>query len=340
MLAALQVVALLLAQAAPVEAPAVPSGPAAVSIPLPGGPPVSMDYLAYDAVRDRVWAPGGNTGKVFVVDARTLGVTAVEGFASETVAGRDGQPRVIGPSAASVGDGVVYVGNRAGKQLCAVDAATLVRGPCLALPAVPDGVAWVATTREVWVTTPRDGSITVVRTGPGGALSVAGRIPLPHPEGYAVDARRGLFYVNEEEEDRTLAIDVRTRSIVATWTPGCGADGPRGLALDAERRQLAVACTTGVVILDAGGDGRVLGRLEVGAGIDNIDTWPGRHQVLAAAGRAATLTAVAVDGQGKPSLAWATRGAAGGRVVVVDARGGAWIADSRGGRLVLVPARP
>ena len=59
---------------------ALAAAPTATSIALPGGPPVSMDYLAYDAKNDRVWVPAGNTGTVDVIDAKTGTVTAVKGF--------------------------------------------------------------------------------------------------------------------------------------------------------------------------------------------------------------------------------------------------------------------
>ncbi|HTA21752.1 MAG TPA: hypothetical protein VK989_20805, partial [Polyangia bacterium] len=52
----------------------------AAAVALPGGPPVGMDYLAYDAATDRVWVPAGNTGSVDVVDAATGKVTTLRGF--------------------------------------------------------------------------------------------------------------------------------------------------------------------------------------------------------------------------------------------------------------------
>lgn len=39
---------------------ALATAPTSTPIALPGGPPVFMDYLAYDAERDRVWVPAGN----------------------------------------------------------------------------------------------------------------------------------------------------------------------------------------------------------------------------------------------------------------------------------------
>ena len=314
---------------------ALAAAPTSVSIALPGGPPVSMDYLAYDAKTDRVWVPAGNTGKVDVINAKTGTVTALAGFGTATVKGRDGQDREVGPSAAGVGDGFVYIGNRAGAQVCAVDARSLEKKGCVGLSSPPDGIAWVATTREVWVTTPRDGSITILDAKDGAAPKLAGRIAITHPEGYAVDPGRGLFYTNQEEEDRTLAINVRRRAVLATWSPGCGKDGPRGLALDTRRRHLFVACPTSIKVLDAGRDGAVLGELQIGAGADNIDYLEAQHRLYAAAGRAGTITVAEASEAGALTKLWSAPAAEGGRVVVVDARGAAYVADSKGGRIVV-----
>ncbi len=309
--------------------------PTATSIALPGGPPVSMDYLAYDAKNDRVWVPAGNTGKVDVIDAKTGKVTALAGFGTAKVKGRDGQEREVGPSAASVGDGFAYVGSRADAQVCAVDVRSLEKKGCVGLPSPPDGVAWVATTREVWVTTPRDGSVTILDVKDGAAPKLAGRIAVAHPEGLAVDAARGIFYTNQEEENRTVAIDVRRRAVISTWSPGCGKDGPRGLSLDRQRRHLFVACTTSIKVLDAGKDGAVLGELEIGPGLDNIDYMEARHRVYAAAGKAGTLTVAEASEVGALTKVWTTPAAEGGRTVVVDVRGAAYVADSKGGRILV-----
>jgi DNA-binding beta-propeller fold protein YncE len=309
--------------------------PASTFIALVGEPPISMDYLAYDLKGDRLWVPAGNAGKVEVIEARTGSVTVVEGFATAKAKGRDGRERVVGPSAVSIGDGFAYVGNRANAQVCAVDAHSLEKKGCVGLSSPPDGVAWVATTREVWVTTPRDGSITILDAKNGAAPTVTGRIPVAHPEGYAVDADRGLFYTNQEEEDRTLVIDVRRRAVVATWNPGCGPKGPRGLALDGERRQLFVACPTSIKALDAAENGGVLGTLEIGAGADSIDYLQKEHRVYAAAGGAGTLTVAEASEKGILTKIWGAPAAEGGRAVVVDSRGTAYVADSKGGRLIV-----
>jgi len=296
-----------------------------------------MDYLAYDGSADRVWVPAGNTGRVDVVDARTRQVASVAGFPTAAVRGRDGRERTVGPSSVAVGLGFAYVGNRADSKVCAVDTRSLEKRGCVVLPTPPDGVAWVATTREVWVTTPRDGSIAILDVKDGAAPRISGRIPVAHPEGYAVDPERGLFYTNQEEEDRTVAIDVHRREVASSFKPGCGPGGPRGLALDARRRHLFVACPTSVRVLDVGRDGMLLGELEVGEGADSIDYLEARHLVYAAAGRAGTLTVARATEEGALEKVRVAPVADGARTVVVDSRGVAYVADSRSGRLLVFP---
>src|SRR3954469_14767646 len=130
------------------------------AIALPGGPPVGMDYLAYDAATGRLWVPAGNTGNVDVVDVASGKITTIGGFATKPAV-RAGRPN-MGPSSATIGDGVVWVGNRGDDRVCAFDARTLQKGPCAGLPSMPDGLAWVGATHELWVTTPRDHTLTIV----------------------------------------------------------------------------------------------------------------------------------------------------------------------------------
>jgi DNA-binding beta-propeller fold protein YncE len=306
----------------------------AASIALPGGPPVGMDYLACDAAHGRVWVPAGNTGNVDVVEVATGKVTTVGGFPTAPPR-RPGRPR-MGPSSASAGDGVVWIGNRADGTICAVDSRTLARGACVRLPSMPDGLAYVPTTHELWVTTPRDQTITIVdvlakKPAAPASIKIDG-----DPEGLTVDPARGIFYTNVEDKDRTLAIDVKTRKIVASWPAGCGADGPRGLAIDEARGLLFVACTDGAVARDLRHDGKEVGRLKTAAGVDNIAYSPKRGLLFVASGKDGTLTIARVDPKGALRAIGSFPTAPGARCVVVDGDGTAYVADSAGGRLIVV----
>ena len=295
-----------------------------------------MDYLAYDPAHDRVWVPAGNTGSVVVVDAGTDQVATVEGFRTAEIE-RHGTKRTVGPSSATAGDGVVYVGNRADASVCAVDAASVRMGPCLQLDSMPDGLAYVASRKEVWVTTPRDRSIVVLDAATAGALTWKAKISLEgQPEGFAVDNARGVFYTNLEDTDRTLTIDVSRRQVTRTWLPGCGEDGPKGLALDQRLDFLFVACRDRVMVLDAGHDGKRLSTLAVGDGLDNIDYVEPRHELYAAAARAATLTIARLDPQGGLTPVAIVATVTGARNAVATLAGTAYLTDSAAGKILVV----
>src|SRR5437867_758742 len=119
------------------------------ALALPGAPPdgVMLDYLAADRARHRVWVPAGGTGNIVVIDTNTQEIRRVEKFPTKEVE-RRGTKRMVGPSSAAVGDGVVYVGNRGDSSVCAVDATTLKRDGCVTLSAMPDGLAFVSSRKE------------------------------------------------------------------------------------------------------------------------------------------------------------------------------------------------
>jgi DNA-binding beta-propeller fold protein YncE len=318
-----------------------PPSPAALAfrpIALPGAPAtgVVMDYIAYERGHHRVWVPAGNTGSVDVIDTRTGAVTRIEGFPTTEIE-RNGTKRPVGPSSATVGDGVVYVGNRADNTVCAVSADTLKKSACVTLDVMPDGLAYVPSTREVWVTAPRVNSLIVLDAAKPAAPTVKTKIELPgQPEGFAVDDGRGLFYTNLEDKDRTLTVDVKTKKVTRTWMPECGKDGPRGLAVDAKRNLLIVACTDRVRVLDAGHDGRQLSTLEVGEGIDDVNYVDSRQELFAAAGRAAKMIIARLGPDGALATVASVATAPGARNAVATEDGVAYLTDARGGKILVV----
>lgn len=335
-------VALAPSQALPAATDAKPAIAELVSkaVPLPGATgPVSLDYIVYDHARERVWVPVADTGSVDVFDIARGAFIRVDGF-KKTEREVHGKKRWLGPSAAAVGDGVVYVGNRATGEVCVVAEQTLKLGACSALPTPTDGVAYVAATKEVWVTTPRDQSLTLLDATRPDALKPKLVIKTPgEPEGYAVDEARGLFYTNLEDKDRTLVIDVKTHTIQANWAAGCGDAGIRGIAVDRVRNLVFVACTQGVRVLDGAHDGSLLGKLDVGAGVDNIDYVESNKTLTAAAARVARLTVARVDDRGQLSVIATAATAEGARNAVADSKGNVYLAEP-GGAQLLVFDRP
>ena len=315
------------------------------AIMLPGANgAVALDYFAYDPATGKVWVPASNLGSVVVIDEKTDAVSQVAGFKTGEVE-RRGRKVTLGPTAASIGDGVVYVGNRGDATLCWIDKSSLNRGECVSASSdhsiTPDGVLYVAATKEVWITTrPVSSSnaeaakaLQVFDASDPRHLKWKTKIPLDGlGEGYAVDNGRGLFYTNVEGPGSTIAIDMRTKKVISKWNPGSADVG--GLALDSARGFLFVACGDHVVNLDASHDGKILDSIQTGAGLDNIDYSTEKGILYAAASQAATLTIAEVGDDGKFRLKATVPTVKGARSVVAGKGETAYLIDPAQGRIL------
>jgi DNA-binding beta-propeller fold protein YncE len=297
-----------------------------------------MDYIAYDPNTGNVWVPATNVGSVDVVDTKSGSVREISGFPTNEVEMR-GRKRVQGPSGVSIGDGVVYIGDRADSSVCAIDEKTLARKTCGHIDSTPDGVVYVAPTKEVWVTAPRDKSVRILDSQ---TLSQKEKLTFEgQPEGYAVDAKRGRFYMNYEDKDLTTAIDLKTRKTVAKWQPSCGEDGPHGLSLDQNAGFLFVACSTQAEVLDVGHNGEKLSSINTGDGVDDLNYSPATHMLYVGAAKDARLTVARVDAAGKLSLVAQVPTHEGARNGVVAKDGTVYLAHSQLGKLPgLIVASP
>jgi DNA-binding beta-propeller fold protein YncE len=304
-------------------------------IALPGAVgPVSLDFLFYEPQKSRVWVPAGGTGSVAVFDTAKGDFTRIEGFKT---AEREthGKKRTLGPSSGAIGDGFAYIGNRATQELCSVDLQTLKTVSCVKLEAAPDGVEYVPSTHELWVTAPSMQSLLIFEALPKGLLKRNALVKLDgEPECYALDEPRGLFLTNLEDKGTTLGIDLKTHATKNSWSAGCSADGPRGVAVDSARGLVLVACTDHIQAIDIAHDGALLGKLDTGAGLDNIDYVAPTGLVYAAAGKAARLTVARVGDRGEFTVVTTGETTAGARNAVADANGNVYVADSQGAHLL------
>ena len=326
------------APAAPAAASAAAPEPryATSRLALPGGDAggIAMDYLLYNPRTSTVWVPAGNSGAVDVIDVATARVTRIEGFPTRSIE-RRGVQRVVGPSSATLGAaGTVYVGNRGDSSVCAVDEVALAKQSCGTLDSMPDGIAYVSSTQEVWVTTPRDKSIRILD-----AATLVQKAKLDfdgEPEGFAPAPARGLFYTNLEDKDVTLAIDLASHKTVATWKSGCGEQGPHGLRLDDADGLLLVACSTRVEAMDIAHDGAIRGSVDTGDGVDDFDFLPSSRAVYIGAARAGQLVIASLDPHGALAPVATVPTAEGARNGVVTSDGRVYLAHGKASELVVV----
>ena len=286
----------------------VASGYELKPIPLTDGKsPIILDHLAYDRATNRLWVPASNTGAVDVIDCNSDSVSRVSGFSTRDIE-LEGRKARMGPTAVTIGEGAVYIGNRGESSLCVIDSKTLTRGDCVPIPRSspesdtgPHGLVYVAATREVWVTTGPGKSIQIFDVSDAHHPKLKSKIDLDGPtEGYAIDNERGRFYTNIDEQGLTLAIDLRSHKIISKWP--IGSKELQGLAIDTQRGFLFVACTDHVVSLNIAHGGKLLDSLPTGGGLDDVDFSTEQKLLYAAASVTATLSIIEVSDDGKLHL--------------------------------------
>jgi DNA-binding beta-propeller fold protein YncE len=301
-----------------------------LALPDHGQGNITMDYITYDPKTGYVWVPAINIGSVDVVDTSNGSVREISGFATKELEAK-GRKRVQGPSGVSIGDGLVYIGDRADSSVCAIDEKTLARKTCGHIDSTPDAVVYVAPTKEVWVTAPSDNSVRILDSQ---TLSQKEKLTFEgRPEGYAVDAKRGRFYMNYEDKDLTTAIDLKTHKTVAKWQSSCGEDGPHGLSVDQDAGYLFVACSTRAEVLNAGHNGEKLSSIDTGDGVDDLNYSPATHTLYVGAAKDARLTVARVDATGKLSQVAVVPTHEGARNGVVTKNGTLYLAHSQLGKL-------
>jgi DNA-binding beta-propeller fold protein YncE len=301
-----------------------------IALPDHGQGNITMDYIAYDPRTGYVWVPAINIGSVDVVDTSDGSVREISGFATKELE-VNGRKRTQGPSGVSIGDGVVYIGDRADSSICAIDEKTLARKTCGHIDSTPDGVVYVAPTKEVWVTAPGDNSVRILDSqtlNQKEKLIFEGR-----PEGYAVDPKRSRLYMNYEDKDLTTAIDLKTHKTIAKWQSSCGEDGPHGLSVDQETGYLFVACSTRAEVLDAGHNGEKLSSIDTGDGVDDLHYSSSSHLLYVGAAKDARLMVARVDAGGKLSQVAVVPTHEGARNGVVTKDGTIYLAHSQLGKL-------
>ncbi len=303
---------------------------------LPGvSGPAFVDAIFYDWAGGRIWVPVSSTASVDLFDIAKSTFTRIEGFKTVNRETKE-RNKTLGPSTIALGEGFVYIGNRASSELCPVSLETLKVSKCLKLSTAIEGVAYVATTKEIWVTT-GDRTLVVIDATKPEKIKAKTIVKLEGTSrGFAVDEAHGAFLTNLEDKGVTIVVDLKSRGVKSIWNTGCGEGGPRGIAIDAARNFVFVACANHVQVLDSAHDGALLGKLETGDGVEGIDYLEGQKLIYAAAGKAARLTIGRVDDRGRFTVVATGATADGARNAIADSKGNAYVVDSNGGRLLVL----
>jgi hypothetical protein len=314
---------------------AVAAAQPAAPLSLPDGKGgIGFDDLRFDPALGRLLIPAGRTGNVDLIDPATRAVTPVSGFSK--IARYDAGH---GQSVTSVdaGGGWLFATDRTALSLAVIDPKSLrivARAP---LASAPDYVRFVAATHEVWVTEPGKQRIEVFALGsatPPAPKPIAFIAAPGGPESLAIDGKRGRAYTHKWKKE-TMAIDLKSRALVATWSAGCG--DPRGIWLDEPRALLFVGCEDGTATaLDVEHDGKLLSTVKSGSGVDIIAYDATRAHLYVPGDESATMAIIGVSARGMLSLLGTVPTVKDAHCVTSDDRGNAYVCDPKNGQLLVI----
>ncbi len=192
-----------------------------VAVPGTGG----WDYVTVDEAGRRVYI--SHATQVDVLDADSFALVGMI----------PGTPGVHGIAVASeFGRGYISAGRA--DAVVPFDLKTLKPLPEIKVGKKPDAIIFEPLTKRIYVMNGGSDNITVLNAADG---SVAGTIDLGGGPEFAVSDGKGNLYVNLEEQNETLHIDVNALKVKDRWALAPCAT-PTSLALDNENRRLFVGC--------------------------------------------------------------------------------------------------
>jgi DNA-binding beta-propeller fold protein YncE len=218
-------------------------------VPLPGAG--SWDYISVDDAARRIYISHATQVEVLDADSFSLigtipNTPGVHGIAIATEAGR-------GYVSAGKSDAVVPFELKTLKPL-----------PEIKVGKKPDAIIFESLTKRIYVMNGDSNNITVLNASDG---SLAGTIDLGGGPEFAVSDGKGNLYVNLEENNETLHVDVNAMKVKDRW-PLAPCATPTSLAMDVENRRLFVGCRSHHFAVLNADNGKVVFTAPIGERVD------------------------------------------------------------------------
>jgi DNA-binding beta-propeller fold protein YncE len=214
-----------------------------------------MDYITVDAQSHRLYVP------------RSTHTLVIDADSGKTIADIPGQKHNHGVAIApEAGRGFITDGE--GSVIIFDLKTNVVLGALEARPDA-DGIIYDKASGLVLVSCGDDGTLVTIKPD---VDPKTGSIDTPidlggKPEFLAADGA-GKVYVNLEDKDQVAVVDLKTRKVLAHW-PVAPGGSPVGLSIDMAKHRLYVGCRKPQkMIVMSTDDGKVIGDLPIGAGVD------------------------------------------------------------------------
>jgi YVTN family beta-propeller protein len=263
----------------------------------------SWDYLLADANTHRLYI--AHQTKVDVVDTET-------GKVMGTIPGLTRCHGIVILPDGKTG----FVSDGGANAVVVFDPATLAVKTKIAAGTNPDGMAYDASTNTLWAFNGASKNATVIDAG---TLAAVGTVTLPGKPEFPVSDGAGTIYVNIEDKNAIVRLDVKARNATATW-PLAGCESPSGLAFDRDGGRLFSVCDGKKMAVTDAKTGKSLATPTIGDGPDAA-AYDAGSKLAFASNEDGTLSVVDAGKAGYP-IVQTLRTMSGARTMALDAKSG------------------
>jgi len=209
------------------------------------------DYLAVDPAAPHLFLTHGT--RVEVVDTGS-------GKVIGAITGLKGTHGVVFDDADKYG----YISDGRANEVVVFDRKSFEKVGAIPAGTNPDGMVFDPFSKSVWAFNGRSMNATVIDTSAQKAIAT---IPLPGKPEFPVSDGAGFVYVNIEDKNEIVKLDVAEKKIVATW-PLEGLESPTGQAIDVAGKRLFSVCDGGKMAVTDAATGKRLATPKIGDGPD------------------------------------------------------------------------
>ncbi len=180
-----------------------------------------------------------------------------------------------------------YASDGAGNAIVVFDRGSLATIATVPAGMNPDGIIYEPTTKTVWAFNGKSKDASVLDAATN---KIVATVPLPgRPEFPQADGH-GAIFVNMEDKNSIVKLDVKAKKIVATW-PLEGCEAPSGMAIDRAKHRLFSVCDGKKMAVVDYTSGKVLGMATIGDSPDAAG-YDAKHDVAFSSNGEGTLTVI------------------------------------------------
>ena len=151
----------------------------------------------------------------------------------------------------------------------------------------PDAILYEPFTKTIITCNGRSNDLSVIDIA---TQKVIATIPVGGKPETAVTDQAGKLFVNIEDKNEIVSIDLKTKTVAQRWSimPG---ESPTGLEYDKQTKRLFAGCEKQLIVLDAT-NGKVVTHIPIGEGCDGVAFDNATKTIYTSNGADGTVTAI------------------------------------------------